>query len=112
MQCEVMNILRTNFKLKTADSEADVHVAGEQFPTGSMAAHEILKMLKQEGDTLTHEFKRRSKDGQIVIKSYTFERAHVEAFVKDDMTENHDWLIVSNQEWADRLRAGPVRKVK
>ena len=103
--------LRTNFTLKAADSEADVHVIGKQFPVGSIAAHEILKMLKQKGDTLTHKFQRRAKNGQIVTKEYSFDRANVEDFVRDCMIENHDFLVSSNQEFFDRLRSGPAKKV-
>lgn len=100
-----MNTLRTNFKMTNPESEAYVHANGEQFPVGSMAAHEILKMLKQEGETLTHEFKRLNKEKQIITKAYIFNREHVESFIKENI-QNKEWCAVSNEEWAQKLRNG------
>ncbi|MCT8866321.1 hypothetical protein [Shewanella xiamenensis] len=104
-----MNTLRTNFKLKTSDSEADVCVQNEQFPVGSICAHEIVKLLNQKGDVLIHEFKRINKDKQIVTKKYTFNREHVQSFAEQHMI-NLEMLSISNDDIINWLRNPPNKK--
>ena len=101
-----MNTLRSNQRLNTADSEAMV-MGDTQFSIGSIAVHEMIKLLDQESDVLTHEFKRRAKDGEIIIKSYEFQRSHVLDFLdKYTNADQRSYLKISSQEWDDNLRNG------
>ncbi len=100
-----MHTLRTNFILKTAESEAYVHLDGQQFPIGSIAAHEIVKMLTQDGDALTHCYKRLNKQREVVEKFYSFDRSHVEHFANTRMIDLK-LLSISNEELDTALRNG------
>ncbi|MFW0778530.1 MAG: hypothetical protein ACN2B6_12515 [Rickettsiales bacterium] len=104
-----MHTLRTNFILNTADSEAYVHLDGQQFPIGSIAAHEIVKMLKQDGDVLIHYYNRLNKQGEIIEKSYSFDRSHVEHFANARMADLKS-LSISSEEFATALRNGGWHK--